>query len=65
MNFGLWEIVIILFVGAIIFGAGKLPTVMGDLAKGIRNFTSGMRDPAEQPAHKPPAASDERSPPAV
>jgi sec-independent protein translocase protein TatA len=28
----------------ILFGAGKLPRVMGDFAKGIRNFKAGMKE---------------------
>jgi sec-independent protein translocase protein TatA len=28
----------------IIFGAGKLPKVMGDVAKGVKNFKSGMAE---------------------
>ncbi|MCW8970380.1 MAG: twin-arginine translocase TatA/TatE family subunit, partial [Rhodospirillales bacterium] len=28
----------------IIFGAGKLPRVAGDIAKGIKNFKSGMKE---------------------
>jgi sec-independent protein translocase protein TatA len=28
----------------ILFGAGKLPRVMGDFAKGIKNFKAGMKD---------------------
>ncbi|MGH6886584.1 MAG: twin-arginine translocase TatA/TatE family subunit, partial [Geminicoccales bacterium] len=37
---GLWLLAIIL----ILFGAGKLPRVMGDFAKRIKNFKAGMRD---------------------
>ena len=28
----------------IIFGAGKLPQVMGDLAKGVKSFKAGLKD---------------------
>ena len=47
---GGWELMIILVIVAIIFGAGKLPHVMGDLAKGIKNFKKGMAD--DQPETK-------------
>ncbi len=51
MGFGLTEMVIILAIVLVLFGAGKLPTVMGDLAKGVRNFKAGLKDePAEPPA---------------
>ena len=45
----------------IVFGAGRLPKAMGELARGIRAFRSGMRDDAatetaaEQPVAPPPA----------
>ncbi len=41
---GMWEIILILVVVLIIFGAGKLPNVMGDLGKGLRSFKEGMKD---------------------
>jgi sec-independent protein translocase protein TatA len=62
MNFGIWEILLILLVGVIIFGAGKLPTVMGDLGKGIKNFKSSLDGSADASAVKP---SDERTPPSA
>ena len=34
MSIGIWQILLILLIVVIIFGAGKLPQVMGDLAKG-------------------------------
>lgn len=40
-----WEILVILVIILVIFGAGKLPKVMGDLGRGIRSFKSGMSDP--------------------
>ena len=49
MAFGMTEMLIILAIVLVIFGAGKLPSVMGDLAKGVRNFKAGMRDEAEPP----------------
>ncbi|WP_207477769.1 twin-arginine translocase TatA/TatE family subunit [Arenibaculum pallidiluteum] len=50
MSLGVTEILVILLIVLIIFGAGKLPSVMGDLGKGIRSFKSGLKDePAEAP----------------
>ncbi|CAK0753486.1 hypothetical protein CCP1ISM_5030002 [Azospirillaceae bacterium] len=40
----------------ILFGAGRLPTVMGDLAKGVKAFRAGLKDdekPAEPTAVQP------------
>ena len=39
-----WHWVIVLLVVVIVFGAGKLPRVMGDVAKGIKSFKAGMKD---------------------
>lgn len=50
MGLSVWHIVIVLLVVLIVFGAGKLPGVMGDIGKGIRNFKSGM---GENPEPKP------------
>ena len=47
MGFGMTEMLIILAIVLVIFGAGKLPSVMGDLAKGVRNFKAGMKDEPE------------------
>ena len=44
MSIAVWQVVLILVIVLIIFGAGKLPRVMGDVAKGVRNFKKGMND---------------------
>ena len=62
MSIGIWQVVLILLIVLIIFGAGKLPKVMGDVAKGVKSFKSGLKDetPAEAPrvvqTHTPPPA---------
>lgn len=47
MSIGPWQILLILVIVLIIFGAGKLPRVAGDLAKGIKNFKKGMSDDSD------------------
>jgi sec-independent protein translocase protein TatA len=44
MSIGIWQVVMILLIVLILFGAGKLPKVMGDVAKGVKNFKSGLKD---------------------
>lgn len=65
---GVWEILVILVIVLVIFGAGKLPKVMGDLGKGVRNFKSNLSDGAKAedevkgepvPPAVPPAKPDE------
>lgn len=41
---GTMELVIILVIVLVIFGAGKLPSVGKSLGEGIRGFKEGMRD---------------------
>jgi len=43
---GTSELMIILVLVLVIFGAGKLPSVGGALGKGLRNFKDGMHDDA-------------------
>lgn len=43
----MWHWVIVLAVILIVFGAGKLPNVMGDFAKGIKSFKAGLKDDDE------------------
>jgi sec-independent protein translocase protein TatA len=47
MSIGIWQVVLILLIVLILFGAGKLPKVMGDLAKGVRNFKKGLSEDDE------------------
>ncbi len=39
---GTTEMMIVLILVMIVFGAGKLPQVAGSLGKGVRNFKDGM-----------------------
>ncbi len=52
MGIGLKEILIILIVVLIVFGAGKLPRVMGDLGKGLRSFKDGLKGEGDDPDDK-------------
>jgi sec-independent protein translocase protein TatA len=45
---GTQELLIILVLVMIIFGAGKLPQVGSALGKGLRNFKKGMNDGEEE-----------------
>lgn len=46
---------VVLLIVLLLFGAGKLPRVMGDFAKGIKAFKAGMRDEDDdEAAVKPP-----------
>jgi len=44
MSIGIWQVILVLLIVLILFGAGKLPKVMGDVAKGVKNFRAGLKD---------------------
>jgi sec-independent protein translocase protein TatA len=46
-SFSIWHWLIVLVVVLLLFGRGKIPELMGDMAKGIRNFRKGMSDEEE------------------
>ena len=47
MGISIWQIVLVLVIILILFGAGKIPRVMGDVAKGIKSFKAGMKEGEE------------------
>ena len=52
-GFGHWEILIILILVLIIFGAGKLPEIGAGLGKSIRNFKKGVTDVEDEIKKEP------------
>ena len=46
-TFSIWHWLIVLVVVLLLFGRGKIPTLMGDMAKGIKAFKAGMKDDGE------------------
>jgi sec-independent protein translocase protein TatA len=46
----LWHWIIVLVVVLLLFGRGKIPELMGDLAKGINSFKRGMREDEKENA---------------
>ena len=47
MSIGFWQIAIVVVLVVLLFGRGKISSLMGDVAKGIKSFKRGMKDPAE------------------
>lgn len=50
---GMPELIVILVIVLIIFGAGKLPEIGAGLGKGIRNFKKATTDPLEAAQEQP------------
>jgi sec-independent protein translocase protein TatA len=57
---GTTELIIILVLVMIIFGAGKLPQVGGALGKGLRNFKDGVKEGNEEKSEEEPEKIDEK-----
>ncbi|MDF1633896.1 twin-arginine translocase TatA/TatE family subunit [Mycoplana sp. MJR14] len=51
-SFSIWHWLIVLAVVLLLFGRGKIPELMGDVAKGIKNFKKGMSDDEAAAADK-------------
>ena len=46
-SFSMWHWLIVLAIVLLLFGRGKIPELMGDVAKGIKNFKKGMKEATE------------------
>ena len=44
MSIGIWQIAIVVILVVLLFGRGKISSLMGDVAKGIKSFKKGMSD---------------------
>mgnify|MGYP001335599733 CR=1 FL=1 len=48
MSIGFWQIAIVVVLVVLLFGRGKISSLMGDVAKGIKSFKKGMTDNPDQ-----------------
>ena len=44
MGISFWQIAIVVVLVVLLFGRGKISSLMGDVAKGIKSFKKGMTD---------------------
>ena len=47
MSIGFWQIAIVVVLVVLLFGRGKISSLMGDVAKWIKSFKKGMKDPVQ------------------
>jgi len=47
MGISFWQIAIVVVLVVLLFGRGKISSLMGDVAKGIKSFKTGMKDPVQ------------------
>ena len=62
---GVWELIIILAVLLLLFGAKRLPEMGRSLGKGMREFkegVSGVTDEPSSPPALPPSADEDTAP---
>ena len=44
MGISFWQIAIVVVLVVLLFGRGKISSLMGDVAKGIKSFKAGMKE---------------------
>jgi sec-independent protein translocase protein TatA len=59
-TFSIWHWLVVLLVILLLFGSGKISSLMGDLAKGIKSFRQNMREDETKDASM---AADAQPPP--
>lgn len=58
-NIGPLGLIVILVVALLLFGKGKIPALMGDVAKGIKSFKKGMKEDPDEDEAKLEKKADE------
>ena len=53
MSIGFWQIAVVVVLVVLLFGRGKISSLMGDVAKGIKSFKKGMKDPTQDQIKDP------------
>ena len=61
MSIGFWQIAIVVVLVVLLFGRGKISSLMGDVAKGIKSFKKGMSDNPDQSNSTTSATEDKSS----
>ena len=58
MSIGFWQIAIVVVLVVLLFGRGKISDLMGDVAKGIKSFKKGMKDPSQDTSQNADSDTD-------
>lgn len=51
-SMSIWHWLVVAVIVLLLFGRGKIPELMGDVAKGIKSFKAGMKDEDAEAAAK-------------
>ena len=60
MSIGFWQIAVVVVLVVLLFGRGKISSLMGDVAKGIKSFKKGMSDNPEQTSSTTTTSPEEK-----
>ena len=60
MSIGFWQIAVVVVLVVLLFGRGKISSLMGDVAKGIKSFKKGMSDNPDQ-SNSTSSSTEEKS----
>ena len=63
MSIGFWQIAVVVVLVVLLFGRGKISSLMGDVAKGIKSFKKGMKDPIQDQSDSAPSQDQSDSAP--
>ena len=58
MSIGFWQIAIVVILVVLLFGRGKISSLMGDVAKGIKSFKKGMSSDVTEDSESKNITSD-------
>ena len=58
MSIGFWQIAIVVVLVVLLFGRGKISSLMGDVAKGIKSFKKGMSSDVTEDSESKNISSD-------
>ena len=58
MSIGFWQIAIVVVLVVLLFDRGKISSLMGDVAKGIKSFKKGMSSDVTEDSESKNITSD-------
>ncbi len=61
MSIGFWQIAIVVILVVLLFGRGKISSLMGDVAKGIKSFKKGMSSDVSEDADQKNISENQES----
>jgi sec-independent protein translocase protein TatA len=58
MGISIWHIGLVVVLFLLLFGRGKIPQLMNDVAEGIKSFKKGIQDEPSSSANSTPSKTD-------